>query len=245
MADDHPDILRPGTGHRQQVVDDRQGIDAVDIQDPVEHQVHRLADLPRVAVLDGQDRVVALALDDGQIGLIKGRKGDAVSLREDLFRRDMGEGPRRPRKGHPGPADQALLILPGNTHHFLHEHRIILPDLRVCHKGRVPVQDLLFLLLIEDREAPLPLVVGHIPDDLHPLLKEGRHLLIDLTNFLSCLFQISHHTHLTKNKTARIYDPHGLECNLTAPSCRMAGARSYCSRFVCITKHSFTPSVKK
>ena len=40
VADDHPDILRPGAGHREQVVDDRQGIDAVDVQDPVEHQVH-------------------------------------------------------------------------------------------------------------------------------------------------------------------------------------------------------------
>ena len=194
MADDHPDVLRPGAGHRQQVVDDRQGINAVDVQDPVEHQVHGLPDLSRVAVLDRQDRVIALALHDRQISLIKGREGDAVSLREDLFRRDMGEGARRPREGHPGSADQALLILPGNIHHFLHEHGIILPDLRVRHTGRIPGQDLFFLLLIQDWESPFPLVVGHIPDDLHPLLEEGRHLLVDLTYFRSCLLQISHHT---------------------------------------------------
>ena len=111
----------------------------------------------------------------------------------------MSEGTRRPREGHPGPADQTLLILSGNIHHFLHEHGIVLADLRVCHTGRVPVQDLFFLLLIQDGEPPLPLVIGHIADDLHPLLKKDRHLLVDLTYLYSCLLQISHHTHLFSN----------------------------------------------
>ena len=196
MAHHRPDILHVRARHTQKIVDDGQIVDPVHMETSVEHQVHHLAHLAGIAVLDGEHRIVALPLHHGEVRRIKGRTGHVASLRENGFGRHMGKGAFDTAVGHSRPGDQTLLILPRNRHGILHELPVILPDHLILYVIAVALQNLLFLLLIQHRKASLPFIGCHIPYRFHALLKEVSHLPVHLFNHLSRILQFSHESPL-------------------------------------------------
>ena len=180
MADDRFDVLDAGPGHAQQMVVDPEGIQAVDIQRALEHQIHHLTDLAGVAVLDGQHTAVAFS---PLHRLIRGAEiavGDLLAVGEDLLGGDIGIRALDAAVGDLHATDDMLLILLGHRHLILQKSHIIRADVIIVDIRGVLLDHRLLALCVIDLQAAFLLILGDRLRRLHTAFKQRRHLLVDL-----------------------------------------------------------------
>ena len=97
----HPlNVLHGRSGNAQKILVDLQLIDPVDIKQTGEDKIQRFPHLTGIAVLNRQYGHVAVAVDHRRIGRPKIAVRNALPLRENASRGDMGKGPLHAAVGH-------------------------------------------------------------------------------------------------------------------------------------------------
>ena len=136
MADHGPDVLGLCPGQTQQILRDREVIDAVDVQVSGEHQVQNLSHLAGIAVFDRKHGKVALALFHGAVGILKGRVRKLCPVREDAHRCNMPEGALHAAVRDAQTLHQIMLPPRADRQHILQKAQVKRALRFLLHAGR-------------------------------------------------------------------------------------------------------------
>ena len=163
-----PDGLVPHSGHRQVGV----GVEQV------QHGGH----IAGVGVFKGQHAQGGIAVFDGVAHLVPGRKGFGPAQRVEAAQRDVAPRALHPLIGRRVPPQKLPLVRPRDRQRLGQKAVIIGPQGRVLHPGGVFFDQRGLPRGVKDGFSGAGLVLGHLRNGLHPLLKQRGHLRVDAVN---------------------------------------------------------------
>ena len=193
MADDETYIRELRAGQSEQILPDGQ------IEHPHNRklrvgvkQIEHGGYIPGAGIFKRQHTIARIPGRDGLADFGPGGKGTGFGRRQQLAQRDVTPRALYPLVGRDVPPEQLPLVGAGDCHCLLQKAAVVPAQGFVLQTGDVFGDDGVLPRGVKHRFAGGGLVAGHLAHGLHPALKQGGHLGVDLINRRTRLLQIIH-----------------------------------------------------